>query len=136
MDKYILQFRQMHFSIQTNVFYNSVRLFLQLGQIHFTIQTNTFYNSDKYIWQIWTPSLWRVKAEQNYFLDCERKGTLATVKEMGHLIGFLKHPASSMYVSIENVGRNVPNAHLTSNTAFQSAGSRDFYFTISDPDKK
>ena len=59
LDKYILQFWQIHFSIWTNTFHNLDNHILQFGQayfsickIHFTIGTNTFGNLDKYIWQL------------------------------------------------------------------------------------
>ena len=42
LDKYILQFGQIHFVIQTNTLCNSDKSILQFKQIHFAIQTNTF----------------------------------------------------------------------------------------------
>ena len=41
LDKYILQFRQIHFIIWTNTFGNLDKYILQLGKIHSVIWTNT-----------------------------------------------------------------------------------------------
>ena len=81
MEKYILQFGQIHLTLLTNMqihftmlrnafynfekytntFYNFEKCILQFWKIHFTIWTNTLYNLDKYIIQfgqtyltIWT----------------------------------------------------------------------------------
>ena len=54
----ILQFRQIHFTILTNIFYNFDKYILQFCQIHFTTSTNTLYNFDKYkyIIKLYIPS--------------------------------------------------------------------------------
>ena len=42
LDKFILKFRQIYFTIWANTFYNLDKYILQFGQIHFTIWANTF----------------------------------------------------------------------------------------------